>query len=341
MTPLNLDNLVRWFESHKRDLPWRGTAKSAPSPYAVWVSEVMLQQTQVKTVIPYFYKWMELFPTLTDLAHANEDRVIKAWEGLGYYSRARRLHLGAKVCVESFNGQFPSTPETIRSLPGIGPYTEGAILSFAYHQRAAAVDGNVIRVMSRLLGIEENVSLTTTKKILESATYLSLPESRPWVAMEALIELGALICSKKPQCPSCPLRNTCSAYASGKTDVIPNISKKAPPTRLKRHALIFESEGYLLLKKGEKGQVMEGLWEFPYFEESLPKEQWGMSLSHLKPLTKVVHGFTRFHVELFAYKLKASQKKIIENYEWIEKEKLSEIPFSSGHRKLLAWIDQD
>ena len=320
---LDLQPLSAWFRREKRDLPWR----IAPTPYAVWVSEVMLQQTQVKTVIPYFLRWMEQFPTVRDLAEAPLEAVIKAWEGLGYYSRARNLHEGAKTCLRHYRGQLPK--EHLDQIKGIGPYTKGAILSFAFHEKAAAIDGNVRRVLSRLLA--RDPSSEEMEKILLDA----LPDHKPWESMEALIELGATLCMKKPTCSLCPLRHQCRAYSRGEVDLFPQKKKTVAVTKIVRHALILKAEEHLLLKKIEAGQIMAGLWEFPYFESTFPKHFNGLSLHTAKPLSPVTHTFTRYKATLFAYLMETPKIFPVETCLWVPLKDVEELPFSSGHRRLL------
>lgn len=331
LNPINLLPLVSWFRENKRDLPWR----RHNAPYFVWVSEIMLQQTQVKTVIPYFERWIELFPTIESLANASEEVVIKAWEGLGYYSRARSLHQGAKMCVENFDGELPSDPEKLERIKGIGPYTKGAILSFAFHQKAAAIDGNVLRVISRLLGSKKDISLQTTRKYIESQTLEILPANSPWEAMEALIELGALICNKNPACFKCPLNNQCKAFKENLTTAIPIKSKKIATTFLTRHALLMTTATHVLLKKGVTGKVMDGLWEFPYFEDNFPKFAFGYDLAEAENVGKVKHGFTRFQVDLHGWRIYTEKQNLIEDYVWVSLEEIHNLPFSSGMKKLL------
>ena len=329
-----LTALVTWFRKEKRELPWR----LDPSPYAVWVSEVMLQQTQVKTVIPYFYRWMEVFPTLIDLAKASEEEVIKNWEGLGYYSRARQLHQGAKWCVDHTQGQLPKEPENLKKIKGIGPYTQGALLSFAFHQKAAAVDGNVLRVMSRLKGYSKDISLGSTKKEMEKLVLAFLPNEKPWEAMEALIELGALICTKKPTCHKCPLINQCQAFLQGKTEKLPVKKKGTQTLSITRYVVMLESEGDILVKKNEPGKIMAGLWEFPYFENALPTHFSGILLQNMTPQETVTHTFTRYRATLFPYFQQISKKIHPEGFTWIPMDQLKQLPFSSGHRKLLKYL---
>lgn len=327
-------NLILWFKRNKRPLPWR----DRPTPYAVWVSEIMLQQTQVKTVIPYYLRWMETFPTLADLARAEEAFVIKLWEGLGYYSRARHLLAGAKTCLAEFGGEVPRDPVALSQLKGIGPYTRNAILSFAFHQKAAAVDGNVLRVMSRLQGIAKDISLPATKKEIETRVLKLLPAEKPWETMEALIELGALVCTKQPLCHQCPLKTECKAYLTNKTAHLPIKKKKAAITKIVRHTLLIKAKEHILLSQVPKGQIMEGLWEFPYFEHTLPTHLGSLSLNRLTPLPPVTHTFTRYKATLIPYTCTLRDRADLQPYQWVHMQKLQELPFSSGHRKLLVHL---
>ena len=189
-----------WFLQSQRSFPWREDR----SPYSVWISEVMLQQTQARVVIDYYQRWMKKFPDIEHLARAPLEEVIKQWEGLGYYVRARNLHKAAQYLVEHHQGIFPSSRELLEKIPGIGPYTVGAILSFAFHQKAAAVDGNVIRVLTRLFAMQEEVQTQSSKKWLWKCAENLLPEKEPWILVEGLIELGATVCTLKPKCSQCP-----------------------------------------------------------------------------------------------------------------------------------------
>ena len=328
---MNPSPLVNWFREIKRDLPWRNEA----TPYSVWISEMMLQQTQVKTVIPYFEKWMAVFPNLKSLANSSIDEVIKLWEGLGYYSRARYIHESAVKLVEQ--GHSCITEDNLQYIKGLGPYTRGALLSFAFKKRAAAVDGNVLRVMSRLTLFEEDVSLPRSRDEIEKRTLCFLPNDKPWETMEALIELGALVCKKTPECTKCPLLNQCEAFKKGRVLDLP-VKKRGPKvTKLERTVLIIESaEGYLV-KKGSKGKIMADLYEFPWFEghENIEKhlsETFGAA-DILQKLETVSHGFTRYQAKLFPYRIKLKGTYIGE-YVW--QKDLKKIPFSSGHRKIVA-----
>lgn len=330
--------LVQWFKFHKRDLPWRNN----PSPYAVWISEVMLQQTQVAVVIPYYLRWMELFPTIQALACTPLEDVIKCWEGLGYYSRARNLHQGAQYVLEKHGGDLPQTTEELLQIKGLGEYTVGAILSFAFHQKEIAVDGNVQRVVSRLFALKEDLSKSKGKKTLHTLAKGLLPDREPWIVSEALIELGAVICTKLPRCYKCPLVNVCNAFLEGKADKIPYKSKKIKIEKIRRGVAVIESRELYLLRKVPAGEIMEGLYEFPYFADednassiaAVLAAQFGLQVHFKDNLNRVEQGFTRFQAILSPFIYSADETKPIAGFHWIEKKALKNLPFSSGHRKI-------
>jgi A/G-specific adenine glycosylase len=288
--------LIRWFLQEQRDLPWRRER----SPYAVWVSEMMLQQTLVAVVIPYFERWMKRFPSIKHLAEAPLDEVLKVWEGLGYYSRARYLHQGAKHIVEHHKGVFPSSPEDLKKIKGLGPYTVGAIRSFAFQHRVPAVDGNVVRVLTRFFMIKEDISKPSTMRTIWEFAEKILPEKDPWVVNEALIELGATVCKKQPQCHACPLKQGCQAYSHGIAVDLPYKSAKIKYESLFRAVPVVQWNNKLLVKRGEKGKIMSDLYEFPYFETDisgislkgmqLKVQDWlGCKLENGKELSEVAH----------------------------------------------------
>ncbi|MBP7075139.1 MAG: A/G-specific adenine glycosylase, partial [Rhabdochlamydiaceae bacterium] len=280
--------MKEWFLSEQRDLPWREDR----SPYRVWISEVMLQQTQVAVVIPYFHRWMKKFPTLESLASASQEEVIKAWEGLGYYSRARNLHKAAQYIMTRYQGVIPSSALELQELPGFGPYTVGALRSFAFKQKAAAVDGNVVRVLSRFFASSHDCS----KRVpYEEMTCKVLPEEEPWVVMEGLIELGAQICQKKPKCQECPLMEDCKAYGMGRVLEFPILRKRPSIIQLKRQVALIMSGTSVLIRQEKEKKVMSGLYEFPYasLDEELPLK---ISLDKIADFPVVKHGFTRYDV---------------------------------------------
>ncbi len=340
--------LKDWFNRQKRSLPWRDN----PSPYAVWVSEVMLQQTQVAVVIPYFQRWMQLFPTIEALASAPLDLVIKVWEGLGYYSRARNLQAGASMVVSLYDGKLPMDALELAKVKGIGPYTVGAIRSFAFHQKAAAVDGNVIRVLARYFNIEEDICQPKTiKKIWQLAEEI-LPENESWIFTEGLIELGATVCTKKPKCLNCPLKKACQGYIQGTADELPYKSVKMKAEKLYRAvAVVRNPVGKFLVKHVQNGKVMSGLHEFPYFEsysdgidseEFVNKiyEQLGLKVVWRGDFPKIKHSFTRFQVSLYPHNFHCHDECEVSGFQWMSAEEMKKIAFSSGHRRLYEIIKE-
>ncbi|WP_045520039.1 A/G-specific adenine glycosylase [Neobacillus niacini] len=258
------EDLISWFEAEQRELPWR----KDQDPYKVWVSEIMLQQTRVDTVIPYFNRFIEWFPTIEDLANANEDKVLKAWEGLGYYSRVRNLHSAVKEVNEKYDGQVPNTPKEISNLKGVGPYTAGAILSIAYGIPEPAVDGNVMRVLSRILSIWEDIAKPSTRKVFENAVRQIISHDKPSSFNQALMELGALICTPtSPSCLLCPVREHCKAFHEGVESELPIKTKKNSQRSVELAAIIVKDEnGKILIHKRPASGLLANLWEFPNVE---------------------------------------------------------------------------
>lgn len=342
---IDIAQLKSWFLNARRDLPWRETSE----PYAIWVSEIMLQQTQVAVVIPYYLRWMQRFPTIRHLAAADLDEVIKIWEGLGYYSRARNLHEGAKYIVDHWNGELPNQEEQLKLMKGLGPYTIGAILSFAFHQKRAAVDGNVLRVISRHFQLEEEITKASTQRAIRLLVESILPDDESWIINEALIELGATLCQRKAQCTRCPLKQTCLSFRNGRTDEFP--IKKAGPatTHLYRSVAIIECEREYLVRKGKKGEVMADLYEFPFFESDKKGQTSKQLLNNLKgqhqlkgsvvrKLPVVVHSFTRYQAHLEPFHVTISDKYAVEGFDWKPMEALQHLAFSAGHRRILQHL---
>lgn len=332
------NRLKSWFQAVKRPLPWR----QDPTPYRVWISEVMLQQTQVSVVIPYFERWMTLFPTVEALAQAPLEHVLKAWEGLGYYSRVRHVHEAARLLVEKYGGALPNDPHQLAQIKGLGPYTRGAILSFAFHQKAAALDGNVVRVLSRFFAIAEEIDAPATKKRLWGCAEAILPDEEPWLVTEGLIELGALVCMKEPRCGECPLKHDCLAFRHGLQKTLPKKRPRIQTVHLTRLVGVISYQNKFLIQKGEKGRVMADLYEFPYVDydpcsqERIAghfEKKLGLSLRYTTPLPEEAHAFTRFQVKLYPHLLTAAS--LDSRYLWKEREVLFELPFSSGHRRIL------
>ncbi len=274
------DLLLAWYDQHARTLPWRGIHDA----YRTWVSETMLQQTRVETVMGYYARFLERFPTVADLAAAPEDDVLKMWEGLGYYSRARNLHKGAKQVMAEYGGIIPADVEQLRKISGIGPYTAGAIASIAFDQPVPAVDGNVIRVVSRLRGIRENVGIPSVRRTLEGEAASLVPQLRPGDFNQALMDLGSAICTPgTPGCEKCPLQGECDAYAAGDAEDLPVLPRKNPPKVIDYAVcLVFSGDRVLMRQRTEA--MLKGLWVFPMVEGKLTLRQVPAAV---KKLTKL------------------------------------------------------
>jgi A/G-specific adenine glycosylase len=254
--------LLRWFARHKRELPWRTEPRD---PYHVWLSEIMLQQTQVNTVIPYYERWLARFPTLDALAAAPLSEVLKLWEGLGYYARVRNLHRAAQIVQRDLGGLMPSTVAELQKLPGIGRYTAGAIASLAFHVDAPILDGNVVRVLSRVYAIDGNVKEKATLDRLWRMSESLLPKGRAGKFNEALMDLGSLICTpRQPDCPKCPLRYLCNAYAKNDVASYPvKLTNLIKPVRHYLTAVVVDAGGCVLIAQRPSDGLLGGLWEFP------------------------------------------------------------------------------
>ncbi len=344
---LHYKPLNTWFLETQRDLPWR----NSPTPYAVWVSEVMLQQTQVSVVIPYFLRWMERFPTIEALANASLDEVIKEWEGLGYYSRARNLHAGAKMVLNQFQGEVPKETEQLKQIKGLGPYTIGAIQSFAFHKKVAAVDGNVLRVIARYTLLKEDISKVKTVKQIREWVENNLPDQSHWITNEALIELGATICSKKPACHICPLKQNCRSFAKGCADQLPIKKNQTASIPVYRTVVVIRHHNQLLIKRGEEGKVMHDLHEFPFFENTpsgfTPAEakeaihkQLSLKVNYVESLPLIKHTYTKYRVQLQPMVFEIDHPTQIEKHQWMTIPALTKLAFSSGHRKVFDYIQK-
>lgn len=293
------DKLLKWYEKYGRhDLPWQKN----PSAYRVWISEIMLQQTQVATVIPYYARFMRRFPNIKTLALANEDEVLSHWSGLGYYARARNIFKTAKIIFEKFHGSFPEKVEALSELPGIGLSTAGAIISFALQKKAVILDGNVKRVLTRYFAIAENVA---DKKTIESLWTLAkklTPEKNAHKYNQAIMDIGATICTRtKPRCVQCPFQKNCLANKNNQQTFYPvKLAKKTRPTKKTRMLIIYNhNKEILLLKRPSKG-IWGGLWSFP--ECTLETDYTVFQekkLKYIDELEKIIHQFTHFTLEIF------------------------------------------
>jgi len=343
--------LLVWYKRSQRSLPWRKTS----NPYRIWISEIMLQQTQVDTVIPYYHRFLKAFPTVSSLARAPLQDVLKVWENLGYYSRARNIHAAAKVIVEKFGGQIPDNWEEIKSLPGIGFYTAGAILSIAYGKALPAVDGNVRRILCRLFTIRKPVDDAREQKQLQNLAASLIPARHPGDFNQALMDLGAMICkAKNPDCSRCPVADLCQARRHNFQNVLP-ITRKSPaiPHRQAAAAVIRNSKGMLLVVQRPTSGLLASLWKLPDgfiksdedMEKSLRrsvKEELGISIKPEIHLVSVNHTYTHFRITLQAYEcrlLKGTPKPIgCQNWRWTSLTDLKKLPLSKIDRMVLAAI---
>lgn len=327
--PAIKDALKTWFQQNARTFPWRETR----DPYQIWISEVMLQQTQASVVVDYFERWIATFPDIHTLAHAPIEKVLKQWEGLGYYSRARSLHKAARILDSEGYVNLPKDVEKLKTLPGIGPYTLGAIMSFAFHQAYPAVDANVIRVISRILGIETPVKEVSSERAIYKGTEELLKDNTPWVIMEALIELGALICKKKPLCIQCPLKQHCRAFLEEKQDLIPLLPARKKTVYLKRDVFIFVVESELFIRKAPENKVLGGLYEFPWVETGA--ENLNFSKESTIFLKEVAHSFTHHQVTLYPRLFFCEKRPSLFPGEWLPFKEVLKKTFNAGHKKIV------
>lgn len=341
-------NLMRWFETHKRPMPWRLKA----DPYRIFVVEVMLQQTQIKTVIPYYERWFKIFPDIKSLAEAPIDQVLKLWEGLGYYSRARNLHKAAQIIVEKWNGKIPSDPKMLMTLPGIGRYTAGAISSIAFQKPVPLVDGNVARVFSRLFNIKKDILKPETQKEFYALAEKLVPEKNPGIFNQALMELGSLVCIPEiPRCSACPVKSLCVAFNQGDPAKLPIRSKGAEIKKIDMVVGIVQKNGKILIRKRSDRGIWGGLWEIPgtlrakneTLEEALSqefKETLGLSIANLKKTKPIKHRFT--HRQAFIYPFICNVKEngnIKPNgtkTKWAGANQLEKLSFPVPHQKIIA-----
>lgn len=336
-------NLINWFEKEKRSMPWRLNQ----DPYRVWVSEIMLQQTRVDTVIPYYERFMTLFPTVQALAEAKEQDVLKAWEGLGYYSRARNLQTAAIQVMETFDGVIPANTKLLGNLKGIGPYTKGAIMSIAFDVPEPAVDGNVMRVLSRILNISDDIALPKTRKVFEHVVNEIISQDNPSAFNQGLMELGALVCTpKSPMCLLCPVQEHCRAFNEGIVEQLP-VKSKAKKKKIEHHAvfIIQNTKGeYLIQYRHEKG-LLHALWQFPMVEStSTDYKALEEELEEIYPLDVVVkieegtlkHIFTHIVWNLTVYRAISADSEL-ENtsLKFVDKAELETYPFPVSHQKIL------
>jgi A/G-specific adenine glycosylase len=327
----------------KRDLPWRTKTDS----YSIWISEIMLQQTQVDTVIDYYNRFINRFPNIQSLASASEEEVFKLWEGLGYYSRARNLHKCAQVLVEEYDGFLPKDEALLKKLPGIGPYTAGAIMSIAFNAPYPAVDGNVMRVIARHNGMSNDLSLSGTRKVFEEVVSGLIPEDASGFN-QGLMELGALVCTpRNPKCRICPVRETCHAFMTDTQGAFPVKSKKIKKTMQYIAFAYIEIDGKILFEKTEGSGLLSGLWSLPstvvedwdVAERSVTEmleQEYLIEVIRLEAVKDVKHVFTHkvWHMRLF--KVKGNVGGLYENeHRWVDPQSIDQLPLSRAIQKLL------
>ncbi len=328
------DELLLWYDQTKRDLPWRRTR----DPYAIWLSEIMLQQTRTETVRGYWQRFLERFPTVQALAAANEEDTLKMWEGLGYYSRARNLHACAKAVCALHGGSFPQTAAALKALPGIGDYTAGAVASIAFGERTPAVDGNVERVVARLCGIRENVGIPSVRRALRAQAEALVPADRPGDWNQAMMELGARVCLPgAPKCEACPLRAFCDAYTAGDAAALPVKTKKAPQKVERRAVGIAICRGRALVLRREEG-LLRGLWTFPCPEggaEALLAHlaENGVNARTIREAGHVRHVFTHRVWEMELYLLAADGASCPPGWRWADASELAALPMPAAMKK--------
>ena len=289
--------LLAWYRATKRPLPWR----TDPSPYRVWVSEIMLQQTRIEAVLPRFEAFFAAFPTIGDLAAAPEDRLLKLWEGLGYYSRARNLQKTARLLTEQYDGRLPETAAELETLPGIGPYVAGAVASIAFSQPVAAVDGNVLRVLARLTGDARDIGTPAAKRYFTELAGQLLPADAPGAFNQALMELGERVClpNGAPCRGECPCQEGCTAQKTGTQLLLPVRSPKKPRRREKLDVFVFACQGRVALEKRPENGLLSGLWQFPNAPAGTRgADAWALSVIQTAPLPPTRHIFTHIQWEM-------------------------------------------
>ena len=338
--------LLKWFDLQKRSMPWRNTYR----PYHIWLSEVMLQQTQVATVIPYFERFIEKYPSLEALANGNEAEVLKLWEGLGYYSRARRLIPCAQQVISEHGGQFPKDYKKLLSLPGIGPYTAGAILSIAYNIKQPAVDGNVKRVFSRLYNLSDPVNEPKAHGVFEMLVKEVLPEDvRNF--NQALMELGALICKpSSPLCHACPIERYCQAKELGTQQQLPVYKKKAEKKLRHWCVVLIEHQGSLLVEFRSEETLLGQMWGLPALEVSKDGYKvkaiqsyltsYGVEASDLLYLGEVKHVFTHQVWKMGVFYEQVKKKQSLKKGEWHLIEELDRLTIATAFRKVLKKLEE-
>ena len=320
------DLLLSWYDAHARALPWRGIHNA----YHTWVSETMLQQTRVETVLSYYERFLSRFPTVEALAAAREDEVLKLWEGLGYYRRAANLHRGAQQVMAEYGGELPQSVDTLKKISGIGEYTAGAIASIAFDQQVPAVDGNVIRVVSRVRGIRENVGVPSVRRRLQREAAALVPKTRPGDFNQAMMDLGATVCVPgTPSCEGCPVAALCDAYHAGDAEDLPELPRKNPPRDIDYDlCLLFSGNRVLMRQRTER--MLQGLWVFPMLEEhhapgrlpGLVRRALGLTASVPEAAGEARHVFTHQVWHMRIYLMHVKEKTAPEGWRLVTAEEM-------------------
>jgi A/G-specific adenine glycosylase len=340
------EKLLHWYQHHQRKLPWRETR----DPYKIWISEVMLQQTTVQTVLPYYKKWLQIFPDIRTLSQASTQKVLKAWEGLGYYQRAKNLHKASKIIMKDHKEKIPQTYSLLKKLPGFGPYTTAAVLSFAFNQPYPVLDGNVRRILLRLKGLLQEAFPSVDKELKPFLTSLFVPKKSSSFN-QALMELGAMICRpQNPSCLLCPVQKFCRAFKEGIQEVIPK-PKKRDFHKISAVLGVISQNNRILIQKRPSQGLMADLWEFPGGKiepgetpiQALHrevKEELGQEVIKEKFLTKVNHSYTQFRVTLYAFQCELKERPELNSpkHQWVSLQEFKNYPFPSGSVKVIQYL---
>jgi A/G-specific adenine glycosylase len=344
--------LLNWYKKSYRKLPWR----DIQNPFHIWVSEVMLQQTQVETVKPYYKRFIKEFPTVKALAKADLQDVLKAWEGMGYYSRARNLHKAVKFVAEEFGGKVPATYQQFKRLPGVGPYIAAAVQSIAFHQPYAVVDGNVKRVLARLFAINSLVNDAKSHEIFQNKASEILDQENPGMFNQAMMELGALICRpQNPLCAKCPVSQFCAAFLTSSTDKFPVRKKRKPVPQYHAAIGIIKKNARVLITKRKESGLLGGLWEFPggklHDGETAKeacvreiKEEVNLKIEVQGHITQVKHAYTHFKTVMDVFECRYLSGKVKLNgavdYRWIKLSEVDKYPFPRGTLKFIPMLKE-
>ncbi|MCC5925098.1 MAG: A/G-specific adenine glycosylase [Bacteroidetes bacterium] len=339
--------VIHWYRSNKRELPWR----QSRNPYQIWISEIMLQQTRVDQMTPYFERFIRRFPDVHALANADLQEVLMLWEGLGYYSRARNMHEAAKTIVREYDGDLPSEREQFRALKGVGDYTAAAVLSIAFNQPYAVVDGNVIRLISRYLGITDDIKKPSVKRYIQDVVNTWISTENPSEFNQGMMEIGSLVCKpRNPSCDSCPLQHTCVAHMTAQTERIPYKSKSSKvPHHTIVVGIVHDTSGNVLIARRPESAMLGGLWEFPggkveqgeTLEQALEREldeELGITVNNIEAFHQLKHAYSHFKITMHAFTCDiASGKpspKSSDAIKWVHVHQLKEYPFPKANRSL-------